>query len=103
MSDETESTEDALRRIAGKCMELEAWQRKYQEAAQLWDSLEPGEGQQIVSAVLVGKLVNFSAEGEEAFPRVSISATEDNDWMTQMGILDAAHDFIHTEPWREDG
>jgi hypothetical protein len=103
MTDETERPEDTVRRFALRIQELEEWQRKYQEVAQLWEALEPAEGQQIVSAVLVGKLVNFSAEGEDAFPRVSISATDDNDWMTQMGILDAAHDFIHTEPWREDG
>lgn len=99
MSDFTERPEEALRRVAKECLELQEWKRKYQEAAQLWDALEPEEGQQVMSAVLVGKLVKFDESDQSHFPFVSIAATDGVDWMDQMGILDAAHDFIHSEPW----
>lgn len=100
MSDETESTEDALRRIAGKCMELEEWKRRYAEASELWDALEAEEGQMVVSAVLIGKLMKLEGNEEDKIPTVSISATDDVDWMTQLGIIDAAYDFVHSDPWR---
>lgn len=100
MSDETELPEDTIRRFAKQIQELEAWKQRYAEAAKLWDALEPEGDQLIVSAVLIGKLVDFGGEDEKRHPTISISATDDNDWMTQMGILDSAHDFIHTDPWQ---
>jgi|GEM_PF-3827136 len=97
---EMERPEDTVRRFAQKIVELEAWQAKYREAADLWEELQPEEGQQIVSAVLIGKLVNFGGDTkEDRAPYVSVSRTDDMDWMDQMGIIDAAHDFIHAEPW----
>lgn len=99
---------DAAAASRAKANELEkqleallAWQAKYREAAELWDSLEPADGQQIVSAVLIGKMVNFEGESkEDRAPTISISSTDDVDWMDQMGIVDSAHDFIHSDPWK---
>lgn len=100
MSDETERPEDTARRFAGQIQELEAWKAKYSEAAELWDALDPAEGQRIVSAVLIGKMVSFEGDTrEDRAPTISISATDDVDWMDQMGIVDSAYDFIHTDPW----
>lgn len=102
MADETERPEDTVRRFAQQIEELKAWQRKYTEAAELWDALEPSPDQHVVSAVLIGKMVKLTGDTvEDRAPSISISATDDVDWMDQMGIIDSAHDFIHTEPWRE--
>lgn len=79
--------------------ELRAWKRKYQEAANLWDALEAEEDQVIASAVLIGKLMKLEGNEEEKKPTVSISATDDVDWMNQLGIIDSAYDFVHTDPW----
>lgn len=78
---------------------LRAWKRKYQEAANLWDALEAEDDQVIASAVLIGKLMKMEGTEEEKKPTVSISATDDVDWMNQLGIIDAAYDFVHTDPW----
>lgn len=86
--------------IEAELDELRVWRRKYQEASELWNSLEAEEGQMVVSAVLIGKLMKLEGSEEDKIPTVSISATDDVDWMTQLGIIDAAHDFVHGDPWR---
>jgi hypothetical protein len=56
------------------------------EADKLWESLEVQDGDQVVDAVLVGKLANFTEGGTE----ISISATDGVDWVTQLGMLRGA-------------
>lgn len=96
------SDEEYIKSIESEIDELREWKRRYTEAAELWDALDPGEGQHVVSAVLVGKLVKVDGEtAEDRAPTISISSTDDVDWMDQMGILDSAYDFIHTDPWQQ--
>lgn len=99
MSDATERPEDTVRRFAQKIEELLAWQSKYREAAELWEALDVSDGQMVASAVLIGKLMKMEGTDEERAPTVSIAATDDVDWMNQLGIIDAAYDFVHTDPW----
>lgn len=82
----SERPEDTMRRLAGKCMELERWKAQYAEAAALWDSLDTKDSDQIVEAVLIAKLHDF----DKGLTQVSISSTDSVDWIGQLGLISAA-------------
>jgi hypothetical protein len=52
-----------------------------------------GEGQQLVDAVVVGKLVDFNADPRHATSLV-LGASEGMDWIGQCGLLSAANAVI---------
>lgn len=97
MTDGTESTEDALRRIAGKCVELEAWQQKYREAAELWDALNLSENGQVTHAVLIVKEIDF----DTGITRISTCASDGTDWVDQLGMYEACK-LISAEKGMDD-
>lgn len=81
-----ERPEDALRRIAGECVELKAKLDRYREAIELWDALELLENQQVASATLMAKVQDF----ENNTIAISTSATEGCDWIDQIGLINTA-------------
>lgn len=100
MSDETERPEDALRRIAGKCMELEQWKAKYREAAELWEALELTNNQQVIGGVLLAKVKDF----DDGVVSMSMSNTDDVDWVDQIGIMRVCTLIMENSPIeRDDG
>lgn len=86
MKDETESVEDALRRTSKQCLELQAWQQKYREAAEMWDALELDENQQVAQAVLIAKVTDF----ESGHVNISMSNSDGVDWIEQVGLIETA-------------
>lgn len=62
-------------------------------AMDLWDALELKEGQQVMSAMLVAKVVDLSEGKENAPPSISIAATDGTDWIDQAGLLKTATDL----------
>lgn len=68
--------------------------RRYQEAIELWDALDLEDNQQVVAAVLVGKLKDF----DSGIVAISIGNTNGMDWVDQVGLLEAARIISHQEP-----
>lgn len=98
MSDETERPEDTVRRFALEIHDLEAWKRKYTEAAELWDALELKGNQQVKDAVLIGKIVDF----ERNIVSITMSVTDGVDWMDQIGIIETAKIMCAQAPLESD-
>lgn len=98
MTNEQERPEDALRRIAGKCVELEQWQHKYAEAAKLWDDLELKDNDQVTEALILAKIVDFNEGGTG----LGIGCTEGLDWIGQLGLLSAAERMVAKDLDRRD-
>lgn len=63
------------------------------EAMELWDALNLRPGQQVMSAMLIGKVVDLSEGKEGNPPSISIAATDGTDWIDQAGLLKAASDL----------
>lgn len=66
--------------------ELQDWKRKYQVAAELWDSMELHENDQVTEAIIIGKVADFENGGTA----ITTGATEGLDWITQLGMYEAA-------------
>lgn len=85
MTDDTELPEDTVRRFAAKIVELEAWQAKYREAAELWEALELRDNDQVTDATLIAKIQDF----DTGYVNVSTSSSDGCDWITQLGLFEA--------------
>jgi hypothetical protein len=88
MTDGEETAEDALRRFVVK----------YQEAIQLWDALEPREGDIILDAVIIGRLQNPNTSGT----CISVGASDGVDFSRQLGMLHEAILIMNKQPLKED-
>jgi hypothetical protein len=60
---------------------------------QLWDALNLKEGQQVMSAMLIAKVVDLREGKEDNPPSISIAASEGADWIDQAGLLKTATDL----------
>jgi hypothetical protein len=68
------------------------------EAEELWEALDLKPGDQVVEAVLIGKLVNF----ETGRTVISLAATDGVDWVSQGGLLWAAQRVVDEAPIHGD-
>lgn len=64
------------------------------EAEALWQALELEDGDQVVEAILVAKVANFTSGGTA----VSIGATDGMDWIGQLGLIEAARKVTWEDP-----
>jgi len=99
MTDETERPEDTVRRFAARIGELEAWQTRYKEAAELWDALELKKNDQVTDALLIARVADFEKGGTA----LSMSTTDGVDWIIQLGMIHAAEMVMQADdPQRSD-
>jgi hypothetical protein len=86
--------EDFLR-VVDELDNIKAIQRpEHSDARELWDALQPGPNDQIVDAVLIGKMVDF----ERGITSLSIAATDGVDWVGQLGMLHGALKIMNQSP-----
>jgi hypothetical protein len=85
VADYIERPEDTVRRFAKKIVELEAWQARYREAADLWDGLRLRDNDQVVSATMIAKISDF----ESGSVNVGTSCSDGTDWIEQLGLFEA--------------
>lgn len=72
------------------------------EAMELWDALQLEPGQQVMSAILVAKIVDLREGKEGKPPSISIGATDSADWIDQAGLLKAATDLTSSSQFFQD-
>jgi hypothetical protein len=65
--------------------ELRAWKVKYREAAEMWDSLELRDNDQVTDAVMIAKVSDF----ESGSVTTITGTTDGTDWVTQLGLFEA--------------
>jgi hypothetical protein len=91
----SEHTDDDYLRIVDELENSKLIQRpEHHDAQELWDALEPAPGDQIVEAVIVGKMVDF----ERGITSLSIAATDGVDWVGQLGMLHGALKIMNQSP-----
>lgn len=61
------------------------------EAEDLWNALELREGDTVVEALLIAKVVNFEKGGP---PNISTSSTDGLDWIQRAGLVETARDLF---------
>lgn len=71
------------------------------EAEELWQALELREGDQVMEATLIAKIVHFGDEAEAPPPSISISATDGLDWIQQAGLIHSALDLLKSGGFRK--
>jgi hypothetical protein len=82
--------EDFLR-VVDELDNIKAIQRpEHSDARELCDALQPGPNDQIVDAVLIGKMVDFDTRQTG----ISIAVTDGVDWVSQYGMLYGALNII---------
>lgn len=72
------------------------------EAMQLWDALNVKPGQQVMSAMLIAKVVDLNEGKEDHPPSISVAATDGADWIDQGGLLKAAVDLTSAGQFYQD-
>lgn len=73
--------------------------REPTEADALWEALNVAEGQRVVEAVLIGKIVNFDTNHDRP-TSMSIAVTDGMDWVQQYGMLHGALALQNGMPWQ---
>lgn len=65
--------------------QMQAKLDQHVEAIALWDALEMRPGDQLTKAVLIAKVYDF----DKGHADISTSATDDTDWVDQLGLFEA--------------
>lgn len=92
----SEHTDEDYLRIVDELENSKLIQRpEHHDAQELWDALHlHSPGDQIVDAVIVGKIVDF----EQGITSLSIAATDGVDWVGQLGMLHGALKIMDQAP-----